>query len=246
MSRPVTAPRATGLASRFGAFVAEQHPTLVHLALEVFDAAGGAKLKPRDRTGLEALRPVFRRELASRLYHVVTGVEGLDETTPGTSAIRRLEQARAQMLDACDGWLQREVIAASLTDDERTEILRGMCLTRAVDNRLKQFFIGGEVRWGMKAFQGKGFRSLGQEAIFAAGIRLKRGARYRAADGSWTGDVIAPVIRDLGITLAMRGDDDAVAMILRAQMGKAGPPMRGKDLHTGDFEWGVLPAAAPL
>ncbi len=35
-------------------------------------------------------------------------------------------------------------------------------------------------------------------------------------------------------------------MILRAQMGKAGPPMRGKDLHTGDFAWGVLPAAAPL
>ena len=54
------------------------------------------------------------------------------------------------------------------------------------------------------------------------------------------------MIRDLGITLAMRGDEDAVAMILRAQMGKAGPPMRGKDLHTGDFEWGVLPAAAPL
>jgi 2-oxoisovalerate dehydrogenase E1 component len=246
MSRPVTAARATGLASRFGAFVAEQHPTLVHLALDVFDAAGGGKLKSRDRAGLEALRPVFRRELASRLYHAVTGPEGLDETTPGVSAIRRLEQARAQMLDACDGWLQREAIAASLTNDERKEILRGMCLTRAVDNRLKQFFAGGEVRWGMKAFQGKGFRSLGQEAIFAVGIRLKRGPRFRTADGAWTGDVVAPVIRDLGVTLAMRGDEDAVAMILRAQMGKAGPPMRGKDLHTGDFEWGVLPAAAPL
>ena len=176
MSRPITAARATGLASRFGAFVAEQHPTLVHLVLEVFDAAGGGKLKPRDRAGLDALRPLFRRELASRLYHVVTGPEGLDETTPGISAIRRLEQARAQILDACDGWLQRESIAASLTNDERKEILRGMCLTRAVDNRLKQFFAGGEVRWGVKAFQGKGFRSLGQEAIFAAGIRLKRGA----------------------------------------------------------------------
>src|SRR4029078_3892662 len=35
-------------------------------------------------------------------------------------------------------------------------------------------------------------------------------------------------------------------MIRRAQMGKAGPPMFGKDLHTGDFAWGVLPAAAPL
>ena len=246
MSRPITAARATGLASRFGAFVAEQHPTLVHLALEVFDAAGGGKLKPRDRAGLDALRPLFRRELASRLYHVVTGPEGLDETTPGISAIRRLEQARAQILEACDGWLQRESIAASLTNDERKEILRGMCLTRAVDTRLKQFFAGGEVRWGMKAFQGKGFRSLGQEAIFAAGVRLKRGARYRGADGSWTGDVVAPVIRDVGVALAMRSDEDAVAGVLRAQMGKAGPPMRGKDLHTGDFDWGVLPASAPL
>jgi 2-oxoisovalerate dehydrogenase E1 component len=246
MSRSVTAPRGATLASRFGAFVAEQHPTLVRLALEVFEFAGGSKLKARDRAGLEALRPAFRREFASRLYHVVTGPEGLDETTPGVSAIRRLEQARAQVLDACDGWIHREAIAASLTADERKEILRGMCLTRAVDNRLKQFFAGGEVRWGMKAFQGKGFRSLGQEAIYAGAIRLKRGERYRGADGAWTGDVIAPVIRDLGIALAMRGDDDAVAMILRAQMGKAGPPMRGKDLHIGDFAWGVLPAAAPL
>jgi 2-oxoisovalerate dehydrogenase E1 component len=246
MPRTVTAPRGATLASRFGAFVAEQHPTLVRLALEVFEAVGGGKLKPRDRAGLDALRPAYRRELASRLYHAVTGHEGLDETTPGVSAIRRLEQARAQVLDACDGWLHREALAASLTADERKEILRGMCLTRAVDNRLKQFFAGGEVRWGMKAFQGKGFRSLGQEAIYAAGIRLRRGERYRGVDGAWTGDVVAPVIRDLGIALAMRGDDDAVAMVLRAQMGKDGPPMHGKDLHVGDFAWGVLPAAAPL
>jgi 2-oxoisovalerate dehydrogenase E1 component len=238
--------RATGLPSRFGAFVAEQHPALVHLVLDVFAAAGGGKLKPRDPAGLESLRPVFRRELASRLYHAVTAPEGLDETTPGISAARRLEQARAQILDACDGFLHREAIAASLTSDERKEILRGMCLTRAVDNRLKQFFAGGEVRWGAKAFQGKGFRSLGQEAIYAAAIRLKRGPRHQSADGAWTGDVVAPVIRDLGVALAMRGDEGAVAAVLRAQMGKAGPPMHGKDLHVGDFAWGVLPATAPL
>ena len=35
-------------------------------------------------------------------------------------------------------------------------------------------------------------------------------------------------------------------MVLSAQMGKAGPPMNGKDLHIGDFDWGILPAAAPL
>jgi 2-oxoisovalerate dehydrogenase E1 component len=29
-------------------------------------------------------------------------------------------------------------------------------------------------------------------------------------------------------------------------MAKAGPPMDGRDLHLGDFHWGVLPASAPL
>ena len=35
-------------------------------------------------------------------------------------------------------------------------------------------------------------------------------------------------------------------LVLSAQMGKAGPPMHGKDLHVGDFACGILPAAAPL
>ena len=43
-----------------------------------------------------------------------------------------------------------------------------MVLTRATDNRLKTFFTSGEVRYGDTTFQGKGFRSLGQEAIYAA------------------------------------------------------------------------------
>lgn len=246
MARSSPAFGPPSLTSRFGAFVAEQHPAVLRLALEVFEATGGGKLKPRDKTGLEGLRPVFRRELASRLYRELSGGEALDETTPGVSGIRRLEQARAQIAEACDGWLQREALSASLTNDERKTILRGMCLTRAVDNRLKQLFLGGEVRWGMKPFPGKGFRSLGQEAIYAGALRLKRGKKFRGADGAWTGDVAAPMIRDLGFTLAMHGDDDAVAMILRAQVGKGGPPLHGKDLHTGDFSWGVLPAAAPL
>ena len=58
-----------------------------------------------------------------------------------------------------------------------------MLLTRATDNRLKTFFTGGEVRFGDAPFQGKGFRSLGQEAIYAAAIRLRRGEQYRARRG---------------------------------------------------------------
>jgi 2-oxoisovalerate dehydrogenase E1 component len=238
--------RVTGLASRFAAFVAERHPLALPVVLETLEAVRRGAALETDARQIEAIRAPFRRELAKRLYHALTAPEGTDETTPGVTAVKRLELARAEMVDLCDGFLAREAIRSSLTPEERREILRGMVLTRAVDNRLKQFFMGGEVRWGEKAFQGKGFRSLGQEAIFAGGIRLRRGVKYQNADGTWNGDVLAPVIRDLGMTLAMRHDEEAVRQVFSAQMGKAGPPMFGKDLHTGDWAWGVLPAAAPL
>lgn len=246
MPRPADLSKLTGLDSRFGAFVAERHPLALTLALEALEASRRTVPAEAQATAIEALRAPFRRELAKRLYHTLSAPDGIDETTPGTSAIKRLEQARAEIVEACDGFLAREAIRLSLTPDERLEILRGMVLTRAVDNRLKQLFMGGEVRWGDRAFQGKGFRSLGQEAIYAGGIRLRRGPAFQRPDGSWNGDVLAPVIRDLGITLAMRHDEEAVRQVLSAQMGKAGPPMCGKDLHTGDWAWGVLPAAAPL
>src|SRR5207247_2986423 len=35
-------------------------------------------------------------------------------------------------------------------------------------------------------------------------------------------------------------------MVLSAQMAKAGTSFNGKDLHVGDFDWGILPPAAPL
>jgi 2-oxoisovalerate dehydrogenase E1 component len=244
MSQPAELARVSGIASRLGAFVAERHPFALADVLEALGAAAGGR-EPVDEADIEGLRQPFRRELIRRL-HSRPLPDGLPETTPRTSAEARLDQAYAELAEACDGFLRRAAIQASLTRDERIEILRGMLLTRATDNRLKTFFSGGEIRYGAGAFQGKGFRSLGQEAIYAAGIRLRRGATYRQAGGRWTGDVIGPVIRDLGITLAMRPEPETVRMVLNAQMGKAGPPLEGKDLHIGDFEWGILPPAAPL
>jgi 2-oxoisovalerate dehydrogenase E1 component len=247
MAKPAELHKLTGLASRFGAFVAERHPFALPDALDAFEAATGGR-QPGSEAEIDAVRPVFQRELVHRLQ-LRQVPEGLPETTPRTSVGTRMGQAQTALLDECDGFLRRAAIEASLTRDERIEILRGMLLTRATDNRLKSFFTGGEIRYGSGAFQGKGFRSLGQEAIYAAGIRLRRGSKYRgtAADaGQWKGDVIGPVIRDLGITLAMRPEPDTVRMVLNAQMGKVGAPLEGKDLHIGDFAWGILPPAAPL
>jgi 2-oxoisovalerate dehydrogenase E1 component len=234
----------TGLASRFGAFVAERYPFALGDAVEAFEAVTGGR-EPQGEAAIDAVRSPLHRELTRR-FRARSVPSGLPETTPGTSAQTRLDQAATEWLDACDGFMRRAAIEASLTPDERREILRGMLLTRATDNRLKAFFTSGEVRYRNAPFQGKGFRSLGQEAIYAAALRLRRGRAYRGPDGAWTGDVIGPVIRDLGVALAMRPEPATVRMVLNAQMGKVGPPFDGKDLHIGGLEWGIVPPAAPL
>jgi 2-oxoisovalerate dehydrogenase E1 component len=208
---------STSLQSRFAAFLAERFPFVAPVALRSLGDDGQVDLAK------------LREALGDSLL-----VGDVPETTPGVPAGERLRQAVDEVAAAVDGFLRREAIAASLTSEEKRGMLRGMLLTRATDNRLKQFFTGGEVRWGNTSFQGKGFRSLGQEAIYAAVIRLQ------------PDDVISPMIRDLGAVLAKHNHGDTVRMVLSAQMGKAGPPMNGKDLHVGDWDHGILPAMAPL
>jgi len=178
MAKPAGLEKLTGLASRFGAFVVERHPLALAEALEAFEAVTGGRV-PRDEPGLDALRPAFRRELARRL-EARPLPPGLAETTPNVAADTRVREAYAEVLGACDAFLRRAAIEASLTADERREMLRGMILTRATDNRLKTFFTGSEITYNGTPFQGKGFRSLGQEAIYAAGIRLRPCSRRRS------------------------------------------------------------------
>jgi 2-oxoisovalerate dehydrogenase E1 component len=204
---------------RFAAFVAERHPFALQPALRAFEQGDFSS--------------ALRRELESALGDA----SELPDTTPRVSARERLRLAIDEVVQSCEGFLRHEELAASITADEKRALLRGMLLTRATDNRLKQFFTGGEVRWGATSFQGKGFRSLGQEAIYAAPLRLRKGPG---------GDVISPMIRDLGAVLAMSERPETVRMVLSAQMGKAGAPMNGKDLHVGDWANGILPAMAPL
>jgi 2-oxoisovalerate dehydrogenase E1 component len=242
--RPAKGPCA--VQARLSAFVAERFPfalpaTAGVLAegLEIDGLAGAALAR-----ALEDQREDLRGLLLESLDR--TPPAGTPETTPGVSAKQRLTRAAEQLVEAVDGFLRREAIVASLSGEEKRELLVGMVLTRAIDNQLKAFFLSGEVRYNGIPFQGKGFRSLGQEAIYGAALRLRRGPGFREDDGTWSGDVVAPLIRDLGAALAMRPTDDTIRMTLSAQTGKAGPPMQGKDLHIGDLGWGILPASAPL
>jgi 2-oxoisovalerate dehydrogenase E1 component len=236
----------TTLLGRFAAFVAERHPFALRPAVAAMDMVLAARTTDEsDSSAIDGAREPLRRILMQTLSDALSPdasaaqkLRGeVPETTPRVSVAERLRQAVAAVVNDCDGFVRREAIIASLTVDEKLEMLRGMILTRAVDNRLKQFFSSGEVRWGNTTFQGKGFRSLGQEAIYAAPMRLRRGP---------DGDVISPMIRDLGAALSMHNTPETVRMVLSAQMGKAGPPMNGKDLHIGDWAHGILPAMAPL
>ena len=228
MARSATSHATAGVTARLASFVLERFPFAFTAVQRAIDKS------PRD------LRTAIERELRD------VEVTDVPETTPGVTAGERWRIATGELLDAIDGFLAREAITASLTPEEKLEMMRGMVLMRALDNRLKQLYLQGDVKYGHVGVQGKGFRSLGQEAIYAAGIRLRRGERFRDGEGGWHGDVVCPLIRDNALVLAMHNDPWTVRMILNAQIGKAGPPMDGRDIHVAAFDWGVLPPTAPL
>src|SRR4249920_1652919 len=102
MAKPAELEKLTGLASRFGAFVAERHPFALADALDAFEkATGGRDL--RDEAKIEAARPLLQRELKKRLQARALP-EGLPDTTPRTTAATRVSQAHAELIDACDGF----------------------------------------------------------------------------------------------------------------------------------------------
>src|SRR6185436_10137529 len=127
MARSVPAAAATGAAARLAAFVVERFPfavTAVQRAIE--KSAGG---------GRAFSDPAHRRELQTEIKRQLRiDVADLPETTPGVTAEERWDAAVAELLDAVDGFIAREAIAASLTTDEKLEMMRGMVLMRALDN----------------------------------------------------------------------------------------------------------------
>jgi len=93
------------LAARFAAFVAERHPFALKAALAAFERGD---------------------DIAAALREALQTTTEIPETTPGVAAGERLQQALSEVVEDCKGFFRREEIAASLTPDERREILRGM------------------------------------------------------------------------------------------------------------------------
>ena len=145
--------------------------------------------------------------------------------------------------------LRRIAYASSVTNEMRMDWQRWMHRTRILDSHLKDLFVNGIETPDGGRFGGKGFRSTWQEAVVACASALKRSIDMPPNEKN-SADVIAPMIRDVGLALSM---GQTPKEIFAAQMGKADsymdgghPGSGGRDLHIGEWEKGVLPPTAPL
>jgi hypothetical protein len=119
----------SSLRARLTASVAERVPFALPIVRRALD-----RLPSSPEATPQAI-DTFARAFQSTLAAELTTIDATDvpETTPGVTAEVRLDAARRELLDLCFGFFAREAIVASLTREERLEILRGMVLTRALD-----------------------------------------------------------------------------------------------------------------
>ncbi len=79
---------------------------------------------------------------------------------------------------------------------------RWMHRTRALDEHLKDLFMDGVKTPDGSQFGGKGFRSTWQEGVVACATSMAR-AIDLGEDSIADADVVAPMIRDVGLALSM-------------------------------------------
>jgi 2-oxoisovalerate dehydrogenase E1 component len=145
--------------------------------------------------------------------------------------------------------LRRMAHYHSITVEDRLQWQRWMIRTRLVDEQLKDLFASGLPTPDGGTFGGKGFRSTWQEGVAACASAMNRAVDLPESERE-NADVVAPMIRDMGLALAM---GQTPIEVLAAQMGKADSYMDGgiegsggRDLHIGNWEKRVLPPTAPL
>src|SRR2546422_9767527 len=93
MAKPAELEKLTGIASRFGAFVAERHPFALADALDALEAAASG-CEPGDEA---ALRPAFHRELTRRV-EAPAGPPGPNAANPSPTPATGPRHAGAHVL----------------------------------------------------------------------------------------------------------------------------------------------------
>jgi len=201
------------------------------------------------------LLDALSRGLSIRLHQSSLDKDAHREVVPRRDLEKHLDRRGERFLIDIALCLRRIAHYMAINMENRLEWQRLMLRTRALDEHLKDVFAKGmETPEGGK-FGGKGFRSTWQEGVVAVATALKR--QVDSSPGSrpgegYEGDLVAPMIRDVGLALAM---GDTPKDVMAAQMGKSasnqdggwsGMEAGGRDLHIGCWHRGVLPPTAPL
>lgn len=126
----------------------------------------------------------------------------------------------------------RAPIPHGLDPEQLLDLYRYIRLTRSLEERLVTLFRQSKIVGGL-------FRSLGQEGESVASAYALR----RRSDGS--GDVLSPLIRNLGSMLVMGARP---VEVLRQYMARGNAPAAGKELniHFTDFARGFIGQISPL
>lgn len=134
-------------------------------------------------------------------------------------------EADARLLDSFRSVLSEEPARASivhgLNDEALLGLYRGLLRFRLHDIALK--------RWVKRGVISKAWLGTGEEAVTVGVVHALR--RHPG------GDVVAPMIRNAGACAEM---GIPMADLLRSYLGTADGPTRGRDLHLGDFDRGVV------
>ena len=187
--------------------------------------------------------------LSERLINPDFAILEENEIIPRRTGDLHLSRRNSRFLIDVSLCLRRMAHNASITLDQRIQWQRWMIRTRLIDEQLKDLFTNGLPTPDGTSFGGKGFRTTWQEGVVACASAMTRAVDLTHEERH-TADIIAPMIRDTGLALAM---GQTQIEILSAQMGKSGSYMDGgheesggRDLHIGNWEKGILPPTAPL
>ena len=237
-------------------FIGQRHDAHLFLVANVWDHLTTDLNEPFDGESWHAFSERFvdglKRGMTAQAERTL-GSSIDDEVIPRRSMRLMLDRRRTHFLLDMRLTLRRLAYYMSIELEQRLEWQRMMTRTRCLDSALKAIFTEGMLTPDGQRFGGKGFRSTWQEGVVAVATALNRqpdAPRNARPGAGYDGDLVAPMIRDIGLGLAM---GDTPLDVMAANLGKAGSNQNGgwddaggRDLHVGAWHVGVLPPTAPL
>ena len=237
-------------------FVTQQHDGKISLVADIWDHLITSEPKQFEAPSWRKYSKRFINGLSKGLISQLNSKmaeEKQSEVIPRRDVETYVTRRNTHFLLDMKLMLRRLAHYMSITVAQRLDWQSHMTRTRYMDEVLKEIFTNGIATPDGSKFGGKGFRSTWQEAVVAvaSGLKSNPNADLSATPGNgYQGDLVAPMIRDVGLALAM---GDTPLSVMAANLGKVGSNQNGgfddaggRDLHIGAWHVGVLPPTAPL